>query len=150
MTLLIRAQRHSSQGEIKMASVNPVFQLQAVTQCVSLGTDCNRDRCFIHTGQIHIVWHKANAQLLNDVSEKKNCHYLQAIRAKQRSTVKLSNFTSRFFVLSLNGSRWPEEAKWQHRLHFPSFTSTIVVRAKKQIILFLCRSAYSVIKVTNV
>lgn len=46
LPLLRGPRRHSFQKEIKMASVNPAFQLQAVTQCVSLGTgwDCSGER----------------------------------------------------------------------------------------------------------
>lgn len=78
-------QRHSFQDEIKMASVNPAFQLQAVIQRVSPGTGWGCSSWGIQQeGQIQAdtvaAWHNANALLPGNVSED---HYLWAIWSQQ-------------------------------------------------------------------
>lgn len=73
--LLIReSKRRGAQDEIKMASVNPAFQLQTVTQRVSgdrLGVQQEEIQA-IRADRVRycVAWHNANALRPGDVSEE--------------------------------------------------------------------------------
>lgn len=72
--LIRESKRHRAQDEIKMASVNPAFQLQTVTQRVSgdrLGVQQEEIQA-IRADRVRycVAWHNANALHPGDVSEE--------------------------------------------------------------------------------
>ncbi len=96
--LLREPQRHSFQDEIKMASVNPAFQLQAVTQRVSLGTgwDCSRER-YSRKGRY--------SQILCSQAQCKCSHIAIICGLCKHGGAEINRSTNLLFVSSHNGSR---------------------------------------------